>query len=118
MRASHLWGLFGVLIGLTVILTGCSLLFQEDKQPADREELATVNHWVIAAQGQEEPTACEQDLSRSEARQEANEALKQEEEAQQLQQVLAALGKRLMVWRAQGCEVSTEEDASGQGLSA
>jgi predicted RNase H-like HicB family nuclease len=121
MRASHLWGLFGVLIGLTVILTGCSLLLQDEDGPSTgAEELTTVDRWVIAAQGQEEPAACEQDLSRSEARQEAKEALKEDEEAQQLRQVLAALGKRVMPWRAQGCQVSTDEegDASAQGLSA
>jgi hypothetical protein len=121
MRAFHLWGLFGVLIGLTVILTGCSLFFRDDERPSTgAEELMTADRWVIAAQGEDEPAACEQDLSRSEARQEAKEALKEEEEAQQLQQVLSALGKRLMPWRAQGCEVSADEEgnASAEGLSA
>jgi hypothetical protein len=120
VRAIH-FGLFpGGLILLTVILTGCSLLSDQRLDPESEpgQSASVPTRWVIAAQGEEEPAACEQDLSRSEARQEAKEALKEEEEAQQLQQVLAALGKRVMVWRAQGCEVSTEEedDASAQGL--
>jgi hypothetical protein len=120
VRAIHLGVFLGGLVLLTVILTGCSLLFDQGPDPESEpgQSAFVPTRWVIAAQGEEEPAACEEDLSRNEARQEAKEALKEEEEAQQLQQVLTALGKRLMVWRAQGCEVSADEEdgASAQDL--
>jgi len=101
------------------LLTGCALLMDEPTEQAQELEESSDSKWLIASQGEEEPEACEEELSRNEARREAKEALKEEDEAQLLEQTLAALGKRLYVWRAKGCKV--EEDESGaeaQGLRA
>jgi len=102
------------------LLTGCALLMDEPTEQAQELEESSDSKWLIASQGEEEPEACEEELSRNEARREAKEALKEEDEAQLLEQTLAALGKRLYVWRAKGCEVETEDGsgAEAQGLRA
>ena len=115
MKRIHLWGLAGTLLGLMVVLAGCSLLVPspQEEEVASEVEIVSGDPWLLAAQGEDEPAACKEDLSRTEARREAQEALVEEEEAQELKQVLASLGKRLMVWRAKGCEVSPEDESEG-----
>ncbi len=82
MFTFRFWTIAGGLMLLAVLLAGCSLLLRNDEQQdAGVEELASANRWVIAAQGQDQPAACQQDLSRQEARQEAKETLKEEADA-------------------------------------
>jgi len=120
MKPFHLSVIVGILLLLAGVLTGCALLFPEEntQQTGGVEELASPSPWVIAAQGEDEPQVCEQGMSRWQARKEAKEALKGEEEAQALKQTLAQLGKRVLLWRAQGCVARAEDEVASQGLVA
>jgi len=123
MRSSHLWAVGGILALSAVVLSGCALLFPEEPSPisSEAEGLLEPGQWLIAAQGEAEPQVCREDLSRVEARNEAKVALKEEEEVQELKGVLTSLGKRLYVWRAQGCVAQAQDDGestASQGLWA
>jgi hypothetical protein len=120
VKLLHLCGIIGLTL-LLGLLSGCSLLLDDSAKQAQELEELSDTRWLIAAQGEEEPQICQEDLSRTEARQEAKEALKEEEEVQQLKESLEALGKRLLTWRAQGCVAQAEDEGdetTSQGLWA
>lgn len=99
---------------MAIVVAGCSLLGPQDgavpNEPTTSGDVS--DRWVIATQGEDKPKVCQGDLSHRQAREEAQKALKSDEEAQALQQSLERMGKRTMAWRARGCKVASDESSS------